>query len=281
MIASLELYKKSKDYLLCVDSDGCAINTMEVKHKECFGPCLVKEWELMPWEEEVLGLWNHINLYSLTRGINRFKGLSAALIEIDRRYKRIEGIDELKGWTDKAKILSDDALIKEMRKSGGKILQKALNWSRSVNQCISELSWDKKHPFKGVKDGFASVRDFANIVIVSSANRSSVEEEWEVFGLRPMIDMILCQDAGSKSHCIKELKSKGYRPDHILMVGDALGDRDAAHDNGVYFYPILVKREEDSWKEFAHAFQLFKEENYAEYALVKEKQFLENLTNNK
>ena len=32
------------------------------------------------------------------------------------------------------------------------------------------------------------------------------------------------------------------------MVGDAPGDRDAAFSNGVWFYPIVVGKEEISWK---------------------------------
>ena len=34
------------------------------------------------------------------------------------------------------------------------------------------------------------------------------------------------------------------------MVGDAPGDCEAAADNGVYYYPILVKHEEMSWRRF-------------------------------
>ena len=38
-----------KDYLICVDSDGCAIDSMDIKHVRCFGPCLIKEWDLEEW----------------------------------------------------------------------------------------------------------------------------------------------------------------------------------------------------------------------------------------
>ena len=34
------------------------------------------------------------------------------------------------------------------------------------------------------------------------------------------------------------------------MCGDAPGDLSAAEKNGVFFYPILVKRERESWREF-------------------------------
>ena len=68
-------FKKSRDYLICVDSDGCAMDTMNIKHIRCFGPCLVEEWGLQNWEKTILDRWNDINLYSMTRGINRFCGL--------------------------------------------------------------------------------------------------------------------------------------------------------------------------------------------------------------
>ena len=44
-------WKKRNEFLLCVDSDGCAIDTMEIKHRKCFGPCLVEEWDLESWED--------------------------------------------------------------------------------------------------------------------------------------------------------------------------------------------------------------------------------------
>ena len=33
------------------------------------------------------------------------------------------------------------------------------------------------------------------------------------------VDVLCCQDAGSKAACIAALKEKGYAPNHILMVG--------------------------------------------------------------
>ena len=82
----LKDYLKQKDYLICVDSDGCAIDSMDIKHYRCFGPCMVEEWNLSTWNDEILKRWNDINLYTKTRGINRFKGLSMALQEINNQY---------------------------------------------------------------------------------------------------------------------------------------------------------------------------------------------------
>ena len=92
--------------LVCVDSDGCAMDTMDVKHIRCFGPCMVEEWALNEWRQEILDRWNEINLYTLTRGINRFKGLAMALTEIDQKYRPIDGITALSKWAETAKRTS-------------------------------------------------------------------------------------------------------------------------------------------------------------------------------
>ena len=88
MANNLQSFVKSKDFLVCIDSDGCAIDSMNIKHINCFGPCMVEEWDLHAWKNEILEKWNCVNLYSLTRGINRFKGLLTALKEINEKYYR-------------------------------------------------------------------------------------------------------------------------------------------------------------------------------------------------
>lgn len=278
MPVSLQEYFKRHDYIICVDSDGCAVDTMDIKHKRCFGPCMVEEWQLQHWQDDILKRWDIINLYSMTRGINRFKGLAMALKEINEQYTPIYGIEELSRWVEGTKELSNSALEAEISRNDVPIFKKSLSWSKAVNKSISELSWDVKKAFEGVKPGFESVRNFADIAVVSSANREAVEEEWEKFGLLELVDLVLCQDVGSKAHCIAELKKKGYEAQNMLMVGDALGDKTAAEQNGVYFYPILVKHEEESWREFPKAAELLKDGTYREYGSRKSEEFHVNLS---
>ncbi len=273
----LQAFEKKKDFLICVDSDGCAVDTMDIKHKRCFGPCIIDEWDLQPWREEILRRWDEINLYTMTRGINRFKGLAMMLEEIDRSYVRIDDLPALRLWVDETKELSNQALKEEIKRSGAPILKKALSWSLAVNEGIRALPWELKRAFQGVREGFEAVRAFADIAIVSSANRDAVEEEWKEFGLMDLVDIVLCQDVGSKAHCIAELKNKGYAADHILMVGDAPGDKAAAELNGVFYYPILVRREEESWREFPNATQLLRSGSYQQYGAKKSAEFLRNL----
>lgn len=251
MQANLEQYVKQKDYLICVDSDGCAMDTMDIKHIRCFGPCMVDEWELSEWKDAILKRWNDINLYTMTRGINRFKGLAMALKEINDTYKKIEGVEVLEKWVENSDELSNPALKRAIEKDDNICLRKALSWSEKVNNSINnDLTFEEKKPFKGVKEALEYAHQYADIAIVSSANLQAVEEEWKLYGLLDYVDIILAQNVGSKAFCIQELLKKGYDADRVMMTGDAVGDFEAAKKNGVFYYPIRVRYEKESWEEF-------------------------------
>ena len=114
------------------------------------------------------------------------------------------------------------------------------------------LALAEKQAFLGAKKGIKEAKKSANVVVVSSANRRAVEEEWEDNQLMNDVDLLMTQEYGSKASCLEQLKSMGYKEDCILMVGDALGDMQAAKDAGVLFYPILSGREEESWEIFSN-----------------------------
>lgn len=274
---NLQDFTPCKKYLVCVDSDGCAMDTMDIKHIRCFGPCMVEEWNLHAWEDAILTRWNEINLYTMTRGINRFKGLAMALEEIDLQYTKIENVSDFVRWAEKAPELSNRALEEMIAKTDKPIFKKALNWSLAVNKSIAALAQSDKLPFDGVREGLAAAHAIADVAVVSSANRDAVEEEWEFYHLLENVNILLCQDAGSKAHCISELIKKGYEADHILMVGDAPGDWEAAQNNGVYFYPILVRKEIYSWQHAPEAFRKLIEGDYESFGAEKEREFFENL----
>ena len=272
-------YTKRSDFLVCVDSDGCAMDTMDIKHIRCFGPCMVAEWGLEEWRDAILERWNEINLYTMTRGINRFKGLVKALGEIREKYCEIEELDALEKWVGETPELSNAALEREIAIKDNICLRKALAWSVAVNQSIDKLPEEDKRPFDGVLEALRRAYRDADIAIVSSANLSAVLDEWDFYGLLEYTDVVLAQDSGSKSFCIGELMKRGYAPDHVLMCGDAPGDLDAAEQNGVYYYPILVRHEAQSWEEFVReGIGHFLDGTYGEgYQQEKREQFLRNL----
>ena len=277
-----DTFERKHDYLVCVDSDGCVMDTMNCKHFHCFGPCMVTEWGLEEWKNEILDRWNVINLFSMTRGINRFKGLAMALKEIDGKYKKITGVDALVHWADTAPALSNDGVAKAANEAADAdaklVFEKALSWSKAVNAAIVKLPEELKVPYAGAKEGLAAAHAFADVAMVSSANRDAVEEEWGKFGLLEHTDIVLAQDVGSKAACIKEMLKFGYDLDKVVMVGDAPGDCDAAEKNNVYYYPILVNHEKESWDEaIAVGFGKLQNGEFATYEAEKKKQFYANL----
>ena len=62
--------------------------------------------------------------------------------------------------------------------------------------------------------------------------------------------MIAGQELGTKAEHLALATCGKYPPDRVLMIGDAMGDREAARRNGALFYPINPAGEEKSWKRF-------------------------------
>ena len=248
MITNLKNYEPTHPFLVCVDSDGCAIDTMNIKHIEVFGPMIVKEWHLEAHEKAILERWNTFNLYEITRGINRFKGLEKMLTELHESGIAIEGYNSIKRWTDTTNEFSNESLMREIEIYPEEIgLKKALNWSNEVNKKIKALP-DAKI-FDNVKATLEKISKHADIAIVSSANLAAVEHEWTINGLTPYLTGIFAQDSGTKAHCLQSLRQH-YEHTHMIMLGDALGDYEAAQQNDVFFYPILANHEATSWKAF-------------------------------
>ena len=275
-------FERKHDYLVCVDSDGCVMDTMNCKHFNCFGPCMVTEWGLEQWRDVIQDRWNVINLFSMTRGINRFKALAIALKEVDAQYMPICGVDALVHWTETAPALSNDGVKLAVEAAtdpdARMILEKTLNWSKAVNAAIVDLDEALKIPYEGAKEGLEAAHTFADVAMVSSANRDAVEEEWGKFGLLEHTDIVLAQDVGSKAACIAEMLKFGYDPEKVIMIGDAPGDCDAAEKNHVHYYPILVNHEKASWKEAVDtAFDKLRSSEYAPYGADKKQAFLRNL----
>ena len=271
-------FRKTREFLICIDSDGCVMNTMDVKHMRCFGPCLVYEWDLGEYRDEIIRLWRKVNLLSVSRGVNRFQGLAKVLKSIHENYTEVEGLEEYLRWTESAQELSDKSLEEAYAKTENICMKKALDWSRLVNQSMAMVSDTKKPPFEGTEDALRLAREYADIVILTAANRQEINKEWEVFELAQYTDLLMSQETGRKEECLKTLLEKGYEKDHVLMVGDAPADLAAAQGAGVLFYPILAYQERESWEKFSKALECFTKGRYAgAYQEERIKEFQENL----
>jgi phosphoglycolate phosphatase-like HAD superfamily hydrolase len=242
-----EQYEKKNEFLVCVDSDGCAMDTMEIKHRKCFGPEMIKTWNLQEKEEEILNLWFDLNLYTQTRGINRFKGLAETFKIISKDEVEIEDLDSIVNWVETTKELSNKSLLDEIEKTDSKGLKMAYEWSLNVNKSIEKLPKGNE-AFDGVTEGLDALSKIVDVCVVSSANKEALDDEWGRHDYKKYLTALLGQEEGTKQHCIAQLKTKGYDNEKILMVGDAPGDLAAAKNNNVRYYPILVGKEKFSWE---------------------------------
>lgn len=244
-------YRPAHEFLVCVDSDGCAFDTMEIKHKECFCPATVLEWGLQPVSKYVREIWEFTNLYSRDRGRSRFHELVLLFDWLERRPEvaereiRLPDISSLRSWVERGAALNNDSL-KENRDDP--VLARTLSWSLECNRRIREMVFGIP-PFPGVRESLERLAPFCDIAIVSATAREALLSEWKEHDLLQYVRVLCAQEDGSKGACIKAL-AQGYQPDKILMMGDAPGDMEAAHKNSVLFYPIRPGEESGSWKEF-------------------------------
>lgn len=248
---SLNNFARKHHKIICIDSDGTMIDAMNVKHDKCHGDSFIYTFGLEDHAEEIHKIWDSINLYEKSRGINRFIAIVEMFKRIDGKYLTVnkEELAEFEKWVEKGD-LSHKAVMAEYEKHPTPLLKQIVDWSYDLNQRIAKLTPKDKPPFENGKEALEYALGKVDIAIVSSSNMDAIVEEWKAHDLLKYVDVITSQEIGSKGKCLSVLLTKGYDKKDILMIGDAYPDVDAANANGVYYYPILTKHEKDSWQDF-------------------------------
>lgn len=172
----IEEFVKTKDFLVCVDSDGCAIDAMTIKHERCFGPKAIEVWNLEEYHDRFMEVWMKVNCFSRTRGINRFKALVKVFEQLRDEGYDLPDLSAVKHWTETTDELSNPSLEREIAKNDDEQLKMTLEWSKRTNEAIAALP--KSKPFPHVKEGLQKAFEKADIAIVSSANSGAVVAEW-------------------------------------------------------------------------------------------------------
>ncbi len=268
------------DFFIGLDSDGCVFDTMEVKHKECFIPNIIRYYRLAAISKYARETFEWINLYSTWRGTNRFPGLVLTIDflaerpEVLRRHPRLPALRGLREWIDRETKLGNAALRAEVDATGDPDLALALEWSEAVNRSIEEIVKEVP-PFPFVRESLEFLAGKADVMVVSATPREALEREWDEHGLREHVALIAGQECGSKKEHLALTAVGRYEPTRILMVGDAPGDWNAAKANGVLFYPIDPGYEDASWQRlFEEALPRFFAGTYAgEYMDAQLKRF--------
>src|SRR3982751_3207384 len=131
-------FKPSKEFFIGIDSDGCIFDSMEIKHKEGFTPMYIKHFHLQAVSKYAREVWEFVNLYSKTRGANRFPALSRALNllrvrpQVLARNVTVPDTKALDEWVARETKLGNAALAAEV-KNGNTGLAQVKRWSDAVN----------------------------------------------------------------------------------------------------------------------------------------------------
>jgi phosphoglycolate phosphatase-like HAD superfamily hydrolase len=239
------------EFLIGIDSDGCVFDSMELKHKECFIPCFINHYELQGVSKYAREAAEFVNLYSKSRGANRFPALVEQLDWLSRRPEvKARGIPvarpgALIKWVQTESKLGNPALEKLVAETGNADLKQALAWSVAVNKAIADMVRGVP-PFPRVRECLDKFGARADMVVCSQTPTAALEVEWAEHGIAGHVREICGQEAGSKKEILQ--LSKRYPANHTLMIGDAPGDQRAAEANNCLFYPVNPGAEEASWK---------------------------------
>ena len=257
--APLKEFKKTKDFFIGIDSDGCAFDTMEIKHKECFGPMITKYYRLQAVSRMSREAFEFVNLYSKSRGCNRWLAVREVLDLLTERPEvaargvvipRFPGLD---AFIASGCTLSNDGLRDFIGRNQDAALVDDLltmyDWTRAVNAQIADIVHGVP-PFPFVREGLKKAHPQADMIVVSATPNEALEREWEEHDIARYVEVIAGQEMGKKAEHLAIAAQGKYPSDHILMIGDAPGDYKAAKAVDACFYPINPGAEDKSWKRF-------------------------------
>ena len=250
---------KNHDLFIGIDSDGCTFDTMEIKHKECFCPNFVEHYHCQAISKYTREAWEFVNLYSKTRGCNRWLAVQRVLKllhereEVQRRGANFTKGEHIDAFIEANTTYSNEtmkAYIATVSDNGvRKQLEDALTWSLTVNSTIGRMVHDVP-PFPFVRESLEKAAEKADMIVVSQTPVEALEREWREHGIDRYVQAIAGQEMGKKGEHIALGAQGRYESDKMLMIGDAPGDYQAAQANNALFYPVNPGAEEASWERF-------------------------------
>jgi phosphoglycolate phosphatase-like HAD superfamily hydrolase len=213
----------------------------------------IRHFHLQAASRHARQTWEFVNLYSQSRGCNRFPAVALSLGLLRRRpevlARQVAFFDTqaLEQWIARAGKLSEGALAAEI-KAGRKELAPLLDWSKAVNAAIADIVHGVP-PFPLVRQVLEKIAPQADVMVISQTPGEALRREWAEHELEKHVRLIAGQEMGSKTEHLQLAAASKYPPQNILMIGDAPGDHKAARSNQALFFPIVPNREAESWKE--------------------------------
>lgn len=252
---ALKAFKPRKSFFVGIDSDGCVFDTMEIKHKECFIPNIIKHWGLQPVSKFAREAAEFVNLYSKERGINRWPALISVFDllrerpEVQARNADIPQAQAIRDFIASGKPLGNVALEELVNETGDPILRRGLTWSKAVNATVADVV-ENVPPFPFVRESLAKMAGQADAIVCSQTPTEALQREWAEHNVDKYVRLICGQEMGTKTEHIKVATNNHYEAGKMLMIGDAPGDLKAARANNAKFYPVNPGHEDASWQRF-------------------------------
>jgi len=243
------------DTLVGIDSDGCVFDSMGIKQRNHFVPFIVRWWGLEAIAPRVRRHIERINLFSATRGGNRFPNLILLFEALARDPAvRASGIalpdlTALRRYCASGQPLGNATLEREAARVQDPELFRVLDWSRALSHDI-DTRMEPVAPFVWARRSLERMAQASDVVVISQTPEAALRREWQQHGLDRLVPCLAGQEQGSKAEQLRRAAGGRYAPARILMIGDALGDQLAAEACGALFYPILPGLEEDAWRRF-------------------------------
>ena len=162
----LRNFKRTKDFLVAIDTDGCVTDNMNGKQILIFHPQCMEFYQLLGIESYFRESAEYYNLFSIHRGCNRFLAVQFVLKALAARKDVAAAAEEKEVLLPEVKLLNDyiaycsrnnlglgnPSLEKFLAtRSLNLAVYKLLGWSEAVNRTFPFIN-TKIPPFDNVKE---------------------------------------------------------------------------------------------------------------------------------
>jgi len=280
----IKTWRREHDFAVCIDTDGCTLDNMWAKQVIVFHPHYMDMNGLRGIEMFFRIHAEHHNLWSTTRGCDRYLAVQhtlKSLLEDPQARQALDadpvyGTDHVRGLLDSLSgyvdfIDGSDGQkgfgipsLKEYHEQHGLDynITRLLAWSEAVDRTFPFVTLGMP-PFPGVEEVLRDVSQKADLLVVSATPYEDLAAWWTQTGLSRYVQAIAGKEMGKKTEHIRLLmEAGGYDPDQVIMLGDGGGDLKAARANEALFYPVVAGREEEAWAKAPEAFNAFFAGNY-------------------
>ena len=219
----LRNFRRTKDFLVAIDTDGCITDNMNGKQMLIFHPQFMEFYSLWGIESFFREVAEYYNLFSVDRGCNRFiavqltikalterEDVNQVLSEKNLKLPDIASLDKYINDAQENRLgLGNSSLEDFVNKNPTDLsLYKLLGWSEAVNRTFPHIS-AKIPPFDNVKKSLQLMNQSADIMVVSKTPYRDLADYWETQGIAGDVQVIAGQEMGSKGHHIEVAKKAG------------------------------------------------------------------------